>query len=77
MNKNKHLSLDDRLIIERELTLRKSFKHIGKLLNKDCTTISKEIKNHFIVKNSGSVGRVFNNCLYRKNCPNRGKCYAF
>ena len=73
MNKNKHLSLDDRLIIERELTLRKSFKHIGKLLNKDCTTISKEIKNHFIVKNSGSVGRVFNNCLYRKNCPNRGK----
>ena len=55
MNKNKHLSLDDRLIIERELTLNKSFKHIGKLLNKDCTTISKEIKNHFIVKNSGAV----------------------
>lgn len=72
MNKNKHLSLDDRLVIEREITLGKSFKHIGKLLNKDCTTISKEIKNHFIVKNSGAVGRVFNNCFYRKTCPNRG-----
>lgn len=44
MCKNKHLSLDDRLIIERELSLSKSFKYIGKLINKDCTTISKEVE---------------------------------
>ena len=31
MCKNKHLSLDDRLIIERELGLGKSFKYIGNL----------------------------------------------
>ena len=43
MCNNKHLSLDDRLIIERELSLGKSFKYIGNLINKDCTTISKDI----------------------------------
>lgn len=73
MPNNKHLSFDDRLIIENNLSLSKSFKYIGKLLNKDCTTISKEIRNHYRVMNTGSVGRRFNNCLYRHSCPNRGK----
>ena len=70
--KNKHLSLDERLDIERYLTQNKSFKEIGRLLNKNCTTIAREIKNHYVVKKTGSVGRRFNNCLYRKTCPNRG-----
>lgn len=73
MSKNKHLSLDDRLNIEKYLVERKSFKEIGRLLDKNCTTISREIKNHYIVKNTGGVGRKFNNCLYRKTCPNRGR----
>lgn len=25
--------------------------------------------------NTGSVGRRFNNCLYRRTCPNKGKNY--
>ena len=49
MSNNKHLSFDDRLIIKNNLSLSKSFKYIGKLLNKDCTTISKEIRNHYRV----------------------------
>lgn len=73
MANNKHLSFNDRLIIENNLSLSKSFKYIGKLLNKDCTTISKEIRNHYKVMNAGSVGRRFNNCLFRKTCVNRGK----
>lgn len=73
MANNKHLSFNDRLTIEKNLSLSKSFKYIAKLLNKDCTTISKEIKNHYKVMNTGSVGRRFNNCLYRRTCPNRGK----
>lgn len=73
MAKNKHLSYDDRLIIEKNLSLSKSFKYIGKLLDKDCTTISKEIRNHYKVMNTGSVGRRFNNCVYRRICPNKGK----
>lgn len=73
MANNKHLSFNDRLTIEKNLSLSKSFKYIAKLLNKDCTTISKEIKNHYKVMNTGSIGRRFNNCLYRRTCPNRGK----
>lgn len=74
MCNNKHLSLEDRLIIEREISLNKSFKHIGTLLNKDCTTISKEIRNHYKVKNSGGYGRVFNNCIYRETCKINSLC---
>ena len=73
MSNNKHLSFNDRLTIEKNLSLSKSFKYIAKLLKKDCTTISKEIKNHYKVMNTGSIGRRFNNCLYRRTCPNRGK----
>ena len=73
MANNKHLSYDDRLTIENNLSLSKSFKNIGKTLDKDCTTISKEIRNHYKVMNTGSIGRRFNNCLYRRTCPNRGK----
>ena len=71
--KNKHLSLDDRMNVEKYLNEDLSFKEIGRKLDKNCTTISREIKNHYIVKNTGGVGRKFNNCLYRKSCPNRGK----
>jgi IS30 family transposase len=75
MCKNKHLSLNDRFIIEREISLDNSFKYIGRLINKDCTTISKEIKNHYKIKNSGGYGRVFNNCIYRESCNTTALCH--
>lgn len=71
--KNKHLSFDDRLEIESGLKTRKTFKEIGNIVGKDCTTISKEIRNHLIVKDISSVGRKFNNCVNRKNCEFRQK----
>lgn len=74
MCKNKHISLDDRLIIERELGLDKSFKYIGNLINKDCTIISKEIRNNYTIKNSDSYGRIFNNCIYRHDCRITSLC---
>ena len=70
---SKHLSLDERLDIEKYLNQNKSFKEIGKLIGKNCTTISRKIKNHYIVKNSGGSVRRFNNCIYRATCPNRGR----
>lgn len=70
---NKHLSFDDRLTIEDGLFKRLSFKKISELVNKNCTSISREIRNHYIVKNTGSVGRRFNDCIHRRTCPNRGK----
>lgn len=71
--KNKHLSFDDRLEIERCLKENLSFKQIGKNIGKDCTTISKEIKNHITFKNSGAVGRPFFDCINRFNCPHKTK----
>ena len=71
--KNKHLSFDDRLEIERCLKENLSFKQIGKNIGKDCTTISKEIKNHITFKNSGAVGRAFFDCVNRFNCPHKTK----
>ena len=73
MANQKHLTALDRITIENSLKNNDSFKAIAKKLDKDCTTISKEIRNHYRVMNTGSVGRRFNNCLYRRSCLNRGK----
>lgn len=42
----KHLTLNERISIEHSLKKSYSFKAIAHELNRDCTTISKEIKNH-------------------------------
>ena len=68
-----HLTRDDRYTIENNLSNNISLKQIGRNINKHCSCISREIKNHYITKNTGSVGRKFNNCLYRRTCSNRGK----
>ena len=72
--KNKHLSLENRFEIENLLREGKSFKEIAKVVNKNCTTISREIRSHYTVKNSGTHGRAFNNCLNRLACPIRKNC---
>lgn len=72
MNKQKHLTLESRVIIETKLNEGESFKAIGRLLNKDCTTISKEVKNHFSFEKSGAFGRAFNDCLLAF----QHQCYA-
>ena len=69
-----HLTRDDRVTIENNLIQNVSLKQIGRNINKHCSSISREIKNHYITKNTDSVGRPFNNCAFRKDCPNnRGK----
>ena len=71
--KNKHLSFDDRLEIEKGLKEQLSFKDIAKNIEKDCTTISKEIRNHVVFKDIGAIGRPFMDCKYRKQCEYRQK----
>ena len=67
-----HLTKDDRMTIENNLNKNIPLKQIGRNINKHCSSISREIRNHYIIKNTGAVGRAFNNCLFRKTCPNRG-----
>ena len=68
MNNNKHLLQSERVIIEMQLSNRQSFKSVGRVLDKDPTTISKEVKNHIFYKKSGAYGRPFNDCLHRNSC---------
>ena len=50
-----HLTRDDRYTIENNLSNNISLKQIGRNINKHCSCISREIKNHYITKNTGSV----------------------
>ncbi len=68
MNKGAHLTLSDRIHISSSLTQNKSFRQIASEINKDSTTISKEVKLHRQRIRSGSIGRIHNSCLYRFTC---------
>jgi IS30 family transposase len=74
MAKYKHLNLSQRIYIEQSLNNRLSFKAIGRELEKSCTTISKEVKNHKHFKKTGSYGKSFNDCIYRLSCTLSGCC---
>jgi IS30 family transposase len=70
----KHLTLSERKDIEILLKERKSFKFIGNYLEKDCTTISKEVRYHWIEKKSGTWGHSYNACIHRYSCSNTNLC---
>lgn len=56
------------------LSVRQSFKQIASAIGKNCTTISREVRNHMEFRRSGGYGRSYNACLYRKNCSNTTLC---
>ena len=68
MPKFKHFDLTERITIEHLLDDSQSFKEIGRKLDRDCTSISKEVKKHITLKKTGSYGRAFNNCIHRLDC---------
>lgn len=72
MKKNKHLTLDERIDIQNDLNKNLSFKAIGAHLGKDCTTISKEIRNHILFAKKGAPYRKFNDCIHRFHCSHYG-----
>jgi IS30 family transposase len=74
MPTNKHFTLSDRINIERYLDNAYSFKDIGRELNRDCTTIAKEVKKHISLKRTGGYGKAFNNCLHRFDCKHTYLC---
>lgn len=74
MRKNKHLSIEERSTIKVMLDSTASFKTIAKKLGRDCTTISKEIRNHLIFQKTGCYGRPFNDCANRRSCSFSDLC---
>lgn len=74
MKKYKHLTSNDRSIIQQGLTERKSFKWIAREINKDPSTISKEVRNHLQFNQTGCYGRTFNDCFFRHSCEEQYLC---
>lgn len=70
--KYKHLTLDDRIELQRALKDRLSFVKIGSLLNRDATTIAKEVKAHIQADETGTKSRPFNPCIHRNHCSHEG-----
>lgn len=74
MPNNLHLTLDERNTIEQELMKNTSFKDIALMLDKDPTTISKEVKKNRIRKEGQSIHINFNHCSKKFNCKRRNIC---
>ena len=67
-NKNKHLTYDNRLDIENGISNGKTFRSIGIELDKDPTTISKEIKRNFQYQNTQIITRTLDGKLIKSKC---------
>lgn len=74
MTKFKHFTLEERVTLETLLKSSLSFKAIAKEMGKDCTTISKEVRNHILIKRTGAFTRSFNNCVHRSECKHSDLC---
>lgn len=60
--KKTHLLLEDRFTISQMLSQQCSFKQIADALSKNCSPISREIRNHLQFRRSGGYGRSYNAC---------------
>ena len=72
--KYKHLTLDDRITIQKALKEGQAFVEIGALLGKDSSTISKEVRGHLDYRNTGTRSRGYNPCKHRRTCTKQYIC---
>lgn len=66
-----HLTLSDRIYIEQALERRMKFKDIAIFIEKDPSTVSKEIRRHRSEKSSGKRSAL---CIHRNSCTKTGMC---
>lgn len=74
MSYNKHLTLDERNFIEQELAKNTTFRDIAIHLDKDPSTISKEIRKHRIRQEGQAIHIGFNHCARKYNCHRHNLC---
>ena len=72
----KHLTLNDRIYIENELSKGTTFKDIAAFLCKDPTTISKEVKSRRLSDwyHKGTFYNAKNFCVHRYHCKKTNAC---
>ena len=69
-----HLTLEERQTIELSLNVSESLNAIAGKINKNRSTVSREIQKHIVTDHTGSYGRPFNDCIHRKKCTHTGMC---
>ena len=69
-----HLTLSDRIKIESYLNNNYSLNQIAKEVNKDRSTISREIKRHLVIIDKGIPYRPKNRFIHRNNCTQYALC---
>ena len=69
-----HLTLSDRIFIEQELNQGSTFYSIGKALNKDPTTISKEVKRSRSFHCANRYAKRCSLCWNHRDCRERNVC---
>ena len=71
-----HLTLQDRITIKSELNQGSSFNTIARLISKSPTTLSREIRNHLLIRDRSSYpqSRMMNDCLHRFECRLKFVC---
>ena len=72
--KQRHLTLTDRTYIEQELVRGSSFADIGRALNKDPSTIAKEVKNHYEIRAASAGATGCRNCMNYSVCTIQHMC---
>lgn len=74
MANQKHLTLEERTVIQSMLDNHSSFTEIGSALGKDRTTISKEVRGHLVFRRIGYQRVNYNACARRFSCGKRNVC---
>lgn len=76
LGNQKHLTLNDRIYIENELSKGTSFKDISAFLCKNPTTISKEVRAHRLSDwyHKGTFYNAKNFCIHRYHCLKTNAC---
>ncbi len=72
--KYSHLTLNERNIIEEELNQGASFSAIAHLLNKNPSTISKEVQRNCSSIKPSSFNNSFNKCISKRSCKLKNVC---
>ena len=71
----KHMTMDDRVSIEKGLDAKLSLRSIALQLGKDPTTIAKEIKKHRSIQEHNRFNEPSNKCLYAGSCKKKNFRY--
>ena len=74
MAKNKHLTDEERMLIQNWLKARVSIKEMSRTLEKSASTISREIRKHAKDTDKYAPYCVHNRCVKRTECNNRYLC---